>query len=209
MAASAGIGIGCSLAAAYFFGSIPSAKWIAKLFYGVDIAKVGSGNPGMTNVYRTLGLKPALPVALIDAGKGYLAAWLTLWLTGSLSWGLAAGVMAVLGHSFTVFASFKGGKGVLTGFGVFLYFVPFSALAGLAAWTIVVLLSRYVSLGSITAAIVMPTSIFLELQMRRDTTLLPILAVACMVCTFILFRHRSNIVRLVRGTENKFGSKTQ
>ena len=203
------VGIGSSLAAAYFLGSIPSASWIAKIFYGVDISKVGSGNPGMTNVYRTLGWKPALPVALLDAGKGFLSAWLTLWLTGSLAWGLAAGILAVLGHSFTVFASFKGGKGVLTGFGVFLYFVPLSALAGLAAWTLVVLLSRYVSLGSITAAIVMPTSIFLESQIRRDQTLIPILAVAGIVCTFILFRHRSNIARLVKGTENKFGSRAQ
>jgi glycerol-3-phosphate acyltransferase PlsY len=153
--------IAASLAAAYFLGSIPTAAWVARA-HGVDITKVGSGNPGMTNVWRTLGWKPAVPVSLIDAGKGYLAARLAWLLTGSMAWTLGAGVMAVLGHSFTCFAGFKGGKGVLTTFGVFLYFVPTSALAGLAAWTAIVLLTRYVSLGSIVAAIVMTIGILLE-----------------------------------------------
>ncbi len=205
MVESMGIRIGLSLVAAYFLGSLPSAAWIAKLCYGVDITQVGSRNPGMTNVLRTLGWKPAVPVILIDAGKGYFSAWLALILTGSLAWALAAGLLAVLGHSFTVFASFKGGKGVLTGFGVFLYFTPISALAGLAAWIAVVAKTRYVSLGSITAAVVMPTGIFVESRLRGDQTLLPILAVATVVCGFVLFRHRANISRLMNGTENKFG----
>lgn len=202
---SLGIRVGLSLVTAYFLGSLPSATWIARIFYGVDITQVGSRNPGMTNVLRTLGWKPAVPVILIDAGKGYFSAWLALVLTGSLSWALAAGLLAVLGHSFTVFASFKGGKGVLTGFGVFLYFTPISALAGLAAWIAVVALTRYVSLGSLTAAVVMPTGIFLESRIRGDQTLIPILAVALLVCGFVLFRHRANIARLMNGTENKFG----
>ena len=115
--------------AAYFLGALAPALWMARL-HGVDIFKVGSGNPGMTNVWRTLGWKPALPVALLDAGKGYLAVWLAIRLTGSPAWGLACGVIAVLGHSFTCFARFRGGKGVLTTFGVFLYFAPVSALVG-------------------------------------------------------------------------------
>jgi acyl phosphate:glycerol-3-phosphate acyltransferase len=206
MLESMGVLIGMSLVAAYFLGSIPTAKWIARTFFQVDITQVGSGNPGMTNILRTFGWKPALPVALIDAGKGWLSAWLTVTLTGSLSWALAAGLLAVLGHSFTVFAAFKGGKGVLTGFGVFLYFVPISALAGLAAWAAVVALSRYVSLGSITAAIVMPTSIFIESRLHQDQNMLPIFMVSCLVCGFVLYRHRPNMVRLVKGTENKFRS---
>src|SRR5690606_4389138 len=115
MIESSAMRIAMAMTSAYLLGSIPSAAWIARVFHGVDITKVGSNNPGMTNVYRTLGWKPALPVALIDAGKGFTAAWLATLLTGSLPWALAAGAMAVLGHSFTCFAAFKGGKSVLTG----------------------------------------------------------------------------------------------
>ncbi|HKP97689.1 MAG TPA: glycerol-3-phosphate 1-O-acyltransferase PlsY [Fibrobacteria bacterium] len=201
-----GFRIGAALAAAYFLGSLPFAAWVARL-HGVDITKVGSGNPGMTNVWRTLGWKPALPVALLDAGKGYLAAWLAMYLTGSLNWALAAGLVAVLGHSFTCFAAFKGGKGVLTGFGVFLYFTPLSALAGLAAWAAVVAKTRYVSLGSIIASVVMPMGIFLEALYRRNGELYPALTVAILVGVFVLYRHRANIARLTQGTENKIGSK--
>lgn len=200
------IRIGSALVAAYFLGSLPFAAWIARL-HGVDITQVGSGNPGMTNVWRTLGWKPALPVALLDAGKGYLAAWSALLLTGSMVWALSAGMIAVLGHSFTCFASFKGGKGVLTGFGVFLCFTPLSALAGLIAWAAVVAKTRYVSLGSITAAIVMPLGILLEARYRGDDGLYPVLTVAVAVGLFVLYRHRANIARLTQGTETKIGSK--
>ena len=206
MLASPAARIAAAMVAAYFLGSLPTAAWIARL-HGVDITKVGSGNPGMTNVWRTLGWKPAIPVSLIDAGKGYLAAWLAVMLTGSISWGLAAGVMAVAGHSFTCFARFKGGKGVLTTFGVFLYFVPLSALAGLAAWAAIVARTRYVSLGSITAAIVMPVGIFLEARLRGNTGLYPVLAVASLLSAFVLYRHRANMARLAQGNENKIGSR--
>ncbi len=201
-----GMRICAALVAAYFLGSLPFAALVARL-HGVDITKVGSGNPGMTNVWRTLGWKPALPVALLDAGKGYLSAWMALALTGSLPWALTAGLIAVLGHSFTCFARFKGGKGVLTGFGVFLYFTPMSALAGLAAWTAVVLRTRYVSLGSLTAAIVMPAGIFLEARFLKGPGLYPVLAVAIVVGGFVLYRHRANVARLLQGTESKIGSK--
>ncbi|MEO7426406.1 MAG: glycerol-3-phosphate 1-O-acyltransferase PlsY [Fibrobacteria bacterium] len=201
-----GARIGSALVAAYFLGSLPFAAWMARL-HGVDITKVGSGNPGMTNVWRTLGWKPALPVALLDAGKGYVSAWLAWYLTASISWALTAGLIAVLGHSFTCFARFKGGKGVLTGFGVFLYFTPMSALAGLAAWTVVVWRTRYVSLGSITAAIVMPAGILLEARRRSDAGLYPVLWVAIPVCVFVLYRHRANMSRLLHGTESKIGGK--
>jgi glycerol-3-phosphate acyltransferase PlsY len=196
------------MAAGYLLGALSPALWIPKLFFGVDITKVGSGNPGMTNVLRTLGLKPALPVALIDAGKGFTAAWVGLSLMHSTGGALAAGIAAVLGHSFTCFAHFRGGKGVLTGFGVFLFLTPLSALAGLAAWSVVVAATRYVSLGSITAAIVMPSGIFLEMRLRAGNTLLPVLWAAMLVCGFVLYRHRANVGRLLNGTENKLGRKS-
>jgi acyl phosphate:glycerol-3-phosphate acyltransferase len=198
--------IAASLAAAYLLGSLPVALVVARM-HGVDIFKVGSGNPGMTNVWRTLGWKPALPVAILDAGKGTLAAWLAMRLTGSMAWALAAGVVAVLGHSFTCFARFKGGKGVLTTFGVFLWFVPASALAALAAWAAIVARTRYVSLGSITAAVVLPAGILAEAHFRRLSGLYPVLAVALALSAFVLYRHRSNMGRLLQGTESKIGGK--
>jgi len=199
--------IAAGLVAAYFLGALAPALWMARL-HGVDIFKVGSGNPGMTNVWRTLGWKPALPVALLDAGKGFLAVWLAVRLTGSPAWGLAAGVVAVLGHSFTCFARFRGGKGVLTSFGVFLYFAPISALACLGIWTLIVLRTRYVSLGSIVAALVLPFGILAEARLRQNPDLYPVLAVGTVVSAFVLYRHRSNMTRLLRGTENKIGSRT-
>ncbi len=198
--------IALSLAAAYLLGALAPALWIARL-NGVDIFKVGSGNPGMTNVWRSMGWKPALPVALLDAGKGYAAAWLATRLTGSIQWGLAAGVMAVVGHSFTIFARFRGGKGVLTSFGVFLYFVPAAALLSLTAWIAIVARTRYVSLGSIVAALLLPIGILAEARLLQNPGLYPVLAVASLVSAFVLFRHRSNVSRLMQGTENKIGSK--
>jgi glycerol-3-phosphate acyltransferase PlsY len=197
-----------AIAAGYVFGALAPALWIPKLFYGVDITKMGSGNPGMTNVLRTLGWKPALPVTLLDAGKGFAAAWLGFFLTHSIGGALAAGLSAVLGHSFTCFARFRGGKGVLTGFGVFLFLTPLSALAGLVAWSLVVAATRYVSLGSITAAVVMPIGIFLEARFRGDRSLAPVLAAAVLVGAFVLYRHRANMGRLLQGTENKLGRKS-
>jgi glycerol-3-phosphate acyltransferase PlsY len=199
--------IGLALVAGYLLGSIPSATWIARLWFGVDITAVGSRNPGMTNVLRTLGWKPALPVALLDAGKGLLAAWLGATLTGNPAWGLAAGVAAVVGHSFTCFAGFKGGKGVLTGFGVFVYFAPWSALAGFLTWSVVVALSRYVSLGSILAALVMPLAMVLEITWGGRRDLIPVLYVAVLVCSFVIFRHRANLARLANGTESRIGGR--
>lgn len=199
--------ISLALAAGYLLGSIPTATWIAKIFYGVDITAVGSRNPGMTNVLRTLGWKPALPVALLDAGKGLLAAWSGAALTGRPAWGLAAGVAAVIGHSFTCFAGFKGGKGVLTGFGVFLYFAPWSALAGLLTWSVVVAATRYVSLGSILAALVMPLAMVGEITWGGRRDLIPVLYVAVLICGFVIIRHRANLARLANGTESRLGGR--
>lgn len=194
-----------ALAGGYLLGSIPSATWISRLFYKVDITKVGSGNPGMTNVLRTLGWKPAVPVALLDAGKGLAAAWLGGALTGSLAWSLAAGVAAVLGHSFTCFARFRGGKGVLTGFGVFVFFAPWSALAAFLTWAAAVAIWRFVSLGSILAALVLPLAMGAEIAMGGRREMIPVLYVAVLVCGFVIYRHRANLVRLAKGTESRIG----
>jgi glycerol-3-phosphate acyltransferase PlsY len=190
----------------YLLGALPFALWISRL-NGVDILKVGSGNPGMTNVWRTLGWKPALPVAILDALKGSVATWLGGTLTGgSVYWALAAGVAAVLGHSFSFWIGFKGGKSVLTGFGVFLALVPVQSLMAFLLWGITMLLFRYVSLASIVAAVALPPLVYAGAPGPGYT--FPVFWVALPVSLFVIYRHRSNLARLAKGTEPKFRGKS-
>ncbi len=191
-----------ALLGAYLLGSIPSAVWISRIFYGKDIRSAGSGNPGMTNVIRVFGWKPAVPVTLIDSLKGTAACWLCDTLTGSFYITVLAGLFAVLGHSFTCFARFKGGKGVLTAMGVFLYLSPFSSLSCLGLWFCVVWFTRYFSLSSIAAAIGLPIFVFFENY--QENSLKPLLFLSLTMSLFVIVRHRTNIQRLWRGTEKKF-----
>jgi glycerol-3-phosphate acyltransferase PlsY len=194
-----------ALVAGYLLGSLPFALWISRL-HGVDILAVGSGNPGMTNVWRTLGWKPALPVAVLDTLKGAVAAWAGGMLTGgSVVWALAAGIAAVLGHSFSFWIGFKGGKGVLTAFGVFLALVPVASLLVFLIWALVMFATRYVSLASILAAVALPALIFAESPAPGYAS--PVFWAALFVGLFVVVRHRSNIARLARGTEPKFRGK--
>ncbi len=190
----------------YFLGSLPFALWVSRA-HGVDILKVGSGNPGMTNVWRTLGWKPALPVAVLDTAKGAAAAGFGLWLTGSTIWALLGGIAAVLGHSFSFWIGFKGGKSVLTGFGVFLFLSPFASLAALLLWVFVMMMFGYVSLASILAAVGLP--VFILLETPGENPYSPIFWVAVPVCLFVIIRHRSNMVRLWRGEEARFRGKAR
>jgi len=193
-----------ALLAGYVLGSLPFALWISRA-RGVNILTVGSGNPGMTNVWRTLGWKPALPVALLDTAKGAAAAWAGLALTGSPLWSLLAGIAAVLGHSFSFWIGFKGGKSVLTAFGVFLFLSPLASLGAFAVWVLVMTASRYVSLASILAAVALPLLVILEAP--AGPVLSPVFWAALPVCAFIVIRHRANISRLWRGQEPKFRGK--
>ena len=190
-----------ALAAGYLLGALPFALWVSRA-RGVDILKVGSGNPGMTNVWRTLGWKPALPVALLDTAKGALAAWLGLVLTGAPLWALLAGIAAVLGHSYSFWIGFKGGKSVLTAFGVFLFLSPLASLGAFAIWALVMVLFRYISLASILAAVALPALVALEAGASS-----PVFWAALPVCAFVVIRHRANIGRLLRGAEPKFRGK--
>ena len=192
-----------ALLAGYFLGALPFALWVSRA-YGVDILKVGSGNPGMTNVWRSLGWKPALPVAILDIAKGAVATWVGGTLTQSILWALLAGIAAVLGHSFSFWIGFKGGKSVLTAFGVFLYLVPIASLIAFLVWAVPMTLTRWVSLSSILAAIALPILIYLESGFSS-----PVFWASIPVCAFVVIRHRSNIVRLLNGTEPKFRGKTK
>jgi glycerol-3-phosphate acyltransferase PlsY len=188
----------------YLLGSLPFALWISRA-YGVNILSVGSGNPGMTNVWRTLGWKPAIPVALLDTAKGAAAAGFGLLITGSITWALVAGIAAVLGHSFSFWIGFKGGKSVLTAFGVFLFLSPFASLGALLLWSSAMALFGYVSLASILAAAGLPLFIMFEAPSGRPYS--AVFWVALLVSAFIIIRHRANIGRLVRGVEPKFRGK--
>ena len=195
--------------AAYLLGSIPTGYLVAKA-RGIDIRSVGSGNIGATNAFRVLGKPAGTFVLLIDALKGYAAAaWLVALLaplldvaTVDLNWlRITAGICAVLGHNYTCWLKFKGGKGIATTAGVYLALAPIAVSVALMAWLIVALITRYVSAASIAAAIALPTAVWLT----QDSMLLGVVTTA--LGALAIFKHRNNIQRLMNGTENKIGRK--
>jgi acyl phosphate:glycerol-3-phosphate acyltransferase len=188
---------------AYLLGSIPTSYLVVRAVKGIDLRKTGSGNLGATNLFRTLGWAYALPVALFDMAKGaipvmLLGPWAGLGYGGSVLLGL----VAVVGHVFSVFMRFKGGKGVATGGGVVLGLAPGAFVLSLAVWAIIVKLSGYVSLGSVIAAFLLPIAAWFLAPSHRD--LVPWLALLCLM---VIWLHRANIARLIKGTENRFGRK--
>jgi glycerol-3-phosphate acyltransferase PlsY len=188
---------------AYLIGAVPTSFIVVRLARGIDLRTVGSGNLGATNLYRQLGWRYAVPVAVFDMLKGafpvaVVAPWVGLGLVGSV----ALGMVAVLGHVYSVFVSFKGGKGVATGGGIILGLAPWAFVISLVLWLLVVWLSGYVSLGSIVAALSLPPAVWLLHPDRRELVL-PVAMLALLVTWF----HRANIRRLIAGTENRFGRK--
>lgn len=183
---------------AYLLGSVPTGLLLAKAFGDMDIRTTGSGNIGATNVYRTLGRKVGIMTLAGDCLKG-LAPVLAAKYAGLPDlWVALAGLAAFLGHVYTVFLGFKGGKGVATALGVFLGLSPLAVLPALAVFVGVVLKWRYVSLGSIIAAAVMP--IFVAVLDHR----LVVIAVTAAIGCIIIQKHKENIRRLQEGTESKF-----
>lgn len=183
---------------AYLIGSIPTGLLLAKAFGGVDIRTTGSGNIGATNVYRTLGSKVGIMTLIGDCLKGFLPV-LAAKKLGIFEAGVAlVGLAAFLGHVYTVFLGFKGGKGVATSLGVFLGLSPLAVLPSLAVFLFVLLKWRYVSLGSIIAAAVMP--IFVALLDKRVFVII----VTSVICFIVILKHMDNIRRLQAGTESKF-----
>lgn len=188
----------------YLLGSIPSSVWIGKVFYGIDVREHGSGNAGTTNTFRVLGVKAAIPVFLIDVLKAFVAALLGSWLsTYSLaSWScvipLLFGLVAVLGHIFPIYVGFKGGKGVASLLGVALAVTPQAVLFALVVFVIVLLISHYVSLSSMSAGCSYPFFVFF---VGNYSILLKIFAIV--IAAVILVTHRKNIARLRNGEESK------
>lgn len=197
---------------AYLLGSIPTSVWIGKIFYGVDVREHGSGNAGATNTIRVLGYKAGIPVFIIDALKGWLAIFMLKVVFGyfpeiemSNIIPVIAAASVVLGHIFPVFAGFRGGKGVATLLGVGFGLIPIPALIALTIFIIVLLISGYVSLSSIMAAVTLPFVTYFFVM--PDNLILLLLTVA--VAVFIPITHRENIKRLLSGTENKFLKKNK
>lgn len=189
--------------ASYLLGSVPFGLLIART-QGVDIRKQGSGNIGATNVLRTLGKPLGISCFLLDALKGYLPAAL-LPALGHLGaeTGILFGVASILGHNFPIYLRFKGGKGVATSAGVLLGVAPQAVFIGLAVWAIVFKLSGYVSLGSIVAAL----TVALVGWLRAERDGLGVAIALTLLAALSIYRHRSNIQRLIRGEESKFERK--
>ena len=195
-----------SIAGAYLLGSIPTSIWVGKLFYGVDIREHGSGNAGASNTYRVLGAKAAVPVFLVDVAKGWFALMLVNYSgfrIGTESFAifqLVLGVFAFLGHVFPVFANFRGGKGVATLAGVGLAIHPLATVCAVAIFAITFLLSGYVSIASLVAAIAFPILV----NFTFGHTTLSIAAFSVSVAVMLILSHRKNIKRLREGDEHKF-----
>jgi glycerol-3-phosphate acyltransferase PlsY len=195
-----------ALALAYVSGSLPFA-YLAGVVKGVDLRKQGSGNLGATNVFRVLGWKIGLLVFLADAMKGALPVlMLPPKIGGTTSptvWAIACGVAAIAGHVRPIFLGFrKGGKGVATAAGVFFALAPVPMLVAFAVFVAVVLASGYVSLGSLTSAIVLPAVL-----LATQGVSAPLFIVSVVIASFVFWTHRANIGRLRRGEEHRFGKR--
>jgi glycerol-3-phosphate acyltransferase PlsY len=196
------------LVAAYVVGSIPAAYVAGRMVRGIDLRQHGSGNLGATNVYRVLGRGVAVAVLLFDAAKGALPVLLLPRLIPGgdpLLWAIGYGLAAIVGHVRPIFLLWKGGgKGVATSSGVFAALAPLPMLVTFVVWVAVLWGSGYVSLASLSAALVLPLAILAMMGPRS-----PLFGVALVVAGFVFWTHRANIGRLRRGEESRFSRKTR
>ena len=200
-----------ALATGFLLGSIPTGYLVGRWMRGIDLREVGSGNLGATNVFRTLGILPALLVVAVDIGKGALAVWIGLEFFPPVVerlpdlTGLICALAAVLGHSLSPFVGFRGGKGVATAAGAFLVLAPLPAVAALLVWGLVLGTTRVMSVASIAGAAVLPVTLaIVEFERaagedRRWATLI----FAVLIAIWVIWRHRSNMARLRDGSESK------
>lgn len=185
------------LIAAYLCGAVPFAYIISKYFRNIDIRKTGSGNPGATNVFRSVSKPLGVLTFILDALKGFIPVYLASYVNGSIYFILAVALVTVIGHVYTVFLKFKGGKGVATGCGVFIAFAPFVTLLCFLIFAVVLVISKYVALSSIFAACSLP--VILKIFNYPNT----IVFFAAVIAMIVTIRHLSNIKRILNGTENK------
>lgn len=192
------------LVASYLLGAVPTSYLAGRLVRGIDLREHGSRNLGATNLYRVLGWRYAIPVGLLDAAKGFVpVVAFAPRVSASDLFALVCGLTAVLGHVFSVFVGFKGGKGVATAAGVMLGLAPVALAVAAGVWVALVFATGYVSLGSIAAAAVFPLAVLvLDPPAQAGMLWLDVAAAAA-----IIWFHRGNIQRLLKGTENRFGRR--
>ena len=187
--------------ASYLLGAMPTSYLVVRLLRGEDLRRQGSGNLGATNLYRVLGWRYAVPVALFDMAKGAVPVLVFAPRAGPGEFTpLLLGATAMLGHVFSVFVGFRGGKGVATGAGVVLGLAPWAFLAALAVWALLVRATGYVSLGSIVAALALPPAVWLLHPERRS-----LIWIFGLLAALVVVTHRANLRRLLAGTESRFG----
>ncbi len=193
------------LVIAYLLGSIPTAVWVSKKVFGIDIREHGSGNAGATNTFRILGSKAGTAVMIFDMLKGFLAVKLALlspygyYSEQSVNLQVFLGLFAVIGHIFPIWAEFRGGKGIATLFGMILSIQPLVAVSMVGVFVLMLYITRYVSLSSITASIAFPVMIFFIFREPEMSYRIFAIATACLV----VLTHHKNINRLINGSESK------
>jgi glycerol-3-phosphate acyltransferase PlsY len=192
---------------AYMLGSLPSAVWIGKMFYGVDVREFGSGNAGATNAFRVLGKKAGIPVLILDILKGWIAVNMTFYLLddapGSepyINMQIVLGIAALFGHIFPVFAGFRGGKGIATLLGIMLAIQPSASAIAILVFIIVFLVSGYVSLSSMIAGFSFP---FIIMVLFNTSVVPSLLIFSFLIAILILVTHQKNIERLIKRQESK------
>lgn len=188
----------------YLLGSVPFGLYVCKVWAKIDVRDYGSGNIGVSNVYRTVGPVPAILVLLLDAGKGALAVVLARSLFGvEPIWILLSGLTAIAGHNWSAYLHFKGGKGVATTAGVMISLAPAPAAVLVAIWALMLFITRYISVASLVAAVSLPILLFV---FGYPTSYF---VIGLFLTGFTVFRHRSNIQKLRMGQEYKFGEKAK
>jgi glycerol-3-phosphate acyltransferase PlsY len=196
-----------SIVIGYLLGSIPTAVWIGKQFYEIDVREHGSKNAGATNTFRVLGKKPGIIVLIIDVIKGIIASMFPVIFNDFfeisyaflISLRLVSSIFSMVGHVLPVFAQFKGGKGVATSLGVLIGLQPFAALLCFGAFLLIFILSKYVSLGAIISAMIYPFIVYYV----DPNVLFHEMIFTVILSSAVIFTHRKNISRLLKGQENK------
>ena len=197
----------------YLLGSVPFSIIVSRIWRGIDIRDYGSKNAGFTNVYRVVGPLPAVIVLVLDIAKGMAAVLLIAQIflnsvsLSSIDLKLIAGFFVILGHVFPVFAGFRGGKGIAVGLGALLSIIPLEVTLALILFLLIVAITRYVSLGSLSATAFIFLALLFERYYLQYQVPAELICMMFFLTAFIFFNHRSNIKRLLAGTENKFGRK--
>ena len=187
----------------YLFGSFPSGYLAGRIIKGIDIRSLGSGSTGATNVLRHIGKRAAITVFLIDVFKGVLSILLAKYFLLNDSWQVAIGLSTLIGHIWPVWLNWKGGKAVATGLGIFLGLSWQVGISTLGVFIIMIALFRIVSLASVSAALSLPLIMFLSF--KTSSISLPFLLISLLAMTLVIWRHRENIIRLMKGKEPRIG----